>query len=549
MVIAIQSIALLIGAAFAFLSKDRNLAARGVRLLVPWVAVVAIGQLAGHVLDAPWDHWNATRLAPAVAVGFGIDPYCAPDAGSIQSTMYPPGTYLAFLPTALAETPTKAILGASVLNLLYLSVAPFLLFLGSASPGRSRRLLALLGIATLLLAANYLQPLSKHVTKIHADAPALFFAVSGCAVVLRRSTRSPLFPWLIAGCLCLAVWCKQTLFATAIAIPVYVAWRDGWRPMAKLLGCMAVLGAGLGIVTVIWFSPSNLFFQTVTLPSRFPFKPVGWSGEIDKFLELGWPTFVALGGAWLWHRLFASRVSTNPLSQESEKSAPVVGSPDSTNPDPEQSSRPAAHQAQPDSSHATGLLLLVALFLTPMSLVAHAKYGGQANSYHNLFFLQCAAICALVSAASRPSILGAIPLLALACTLGVHTATRMSDDSLQQKWNDLASNPQQVAYEYSRENPASVWFPWNPLSNLLAEGRLDHQERAIADWMVAGEDLQAERLLATIPPTVSVIAYPPDLSKGKRHAVLVAGARPGTSRAALSLPGWKLYLLPARKNP
>ena len=114
--------------------------------------------------------------------------------------------------------------------------------------------------------------------------------------------------------------------------------------------------------------------------------------------------------------------------------------------------------------------------------------------------------------------------------------------SLSDQIASLYDNPQQQAYEYSLRHPGRVWFPWNPLSNVFAERRLDHFDRAVRDWDKAGETVTQSRLLDSIPASVTLIAYPPDILDRNRHVakILVGDQEPIQIDG---LPGWNAYEL------
>ena len=73
---------------------------------------------------------------------------------------------------------------------------------------------------------------------------------------------------------------------------------------------------------------------------------------------------------------------------------------------------------------------------------------------------------------------------------------------------DVDNNQQEIAYRRSKAHPGVVYFPWQPLSTLLGEGRLYHFEWGAYDHYVA-----KNRNRVPVPSRQQIIAHIPDSSK------------------------------------
>jgi hypothetical protein len=80
---------------------------------------------------------------------------------------------------------------------------------------------------------------------------------------------------------------------------------------------------------------------------------------------------------------------------------------------------------------------------------------------------------------------------------------------LPARLRQLPNNPQQAAYEFARAHPRQAFFPWNPLSTLMADGKLYHHDYAVWDWDLAHYPPSRARLAADMPPAMRWIIIQP----------------------------------------
>jgi hypothetical protein len=70
----------------------------------------------------------------------------------------------------------------------------------------------------------------------------------------------------------------------------------------------------------------------------------------------------------------------------------------------------------------------------------------------------------------------------------------------------LWRNDPQLAYDFAVQHPGEVYYPWQPLATLLAEGRLYHFDYALMDRFIGGYEPTPEHLRANLPPRMRWIA-------------------------------------------
>lgn len=109
--------------------KERSFEERFVVVATGILVVLTVMQLSLSVIRMPDRDWNAARLTPSVAWTMGYDVYYPADEGPILNTLYGPGTVLTFLPAALANDPSSAVLIAGLINVGAMSIPLLILLL------------------------------------------------------------------------------------------------------------------------------------------------------------------------------------------------------------------------------------------------------------------------------------------------------------------------------------------------------------------------------------------------------------------------------------
>jgi hypothetical protein len=427
-------------------------------------------------------------------------------------------------PAAWASTPTGAILIADAINaaLFYLPVVLFVAALGGSWPLKGIALAVFWGFSlntgSLLYSAF----------QVHADAPAVGFALLACLCAMRIPAGRQ--AWLPVGfgalCAVLSAGSKQNLAPILVILPAYVLIRQGWRRAAALAGFELLIGGQLLNLALDTFGSEALRFQMFTLPSRHPWHFQEY-GSIPALLAISGYLIQDLAlpaGVFCFLLLFAS-------------SRPKAGGP--------------GLRAWV-GEHAWFLPLLIAVLLVPSSLIGRAKEGGAVNALTPTTYFLVVALSAWI-AEYRPRkgetwtdfpgrlVLGGTSLLCLSLAiLGLNPWPKLIDN--YRELADLGHNPQQVAYEFSQKHPNAAYFPCNPLSTLMSDGKYYHFEYGVGDYYLAGDMLPAEQIRAHLPADMAYLIYPP-----KRQSEAMRGLLGNFSVRIESPelpPGWIVYTRP-----
>lgn len=467
-------------------------------------------------LDQTGDPWNAARLAPSLALDSGYALYQPLETGPVLSTVVGPVAFLAYWPVGfLRASPTALILAASALNLLVFAlVASSLLRRIAVDP--ATRLFA--GIVALQLALLF-PSLRYSLFCIHADAPALALATVGILVVLSPSALTWRGAALAALCFALATWAKQSLAPIFPAAALLVAMRDGRRAAGRLLGACALVGSVVSLAFVLWFGFENLRFNMFAVPARHPWLQMSLAtGEIYSGLE-------AIGAAARLKVLLAAMLhivrSAWPLFA---LFAFLLG---------ERLLRRAPGETRwPRTPWAA--FALVAVALLPTAATGRVKLGGAVNhESFSIFFLVLATVAWLAdhsASLTRLARLGAVSAVLL-----LVVGPRVVD---YRGWRAAHENQNEAAYCYELAHPGRVYFPWNPLTSILAQHRVYHFDYGVYDRNLGQALVTPAHIALALPSPRPVIA-----SYRAHHDHILRKYFPDyvLLPADPELPGWKLY--------
>jgi hypothetical protein len=160
------------------------------------------------------------------------------------------------------------------------------------------------------------------------------------------------------------------------------------------------------------------------------------------------------------------------------------------------------------------VFFVAALLALPTSILGRIKDGGTDNNYALVdYFLTIAVALCLLRLTTLPSF-RAHPVLprVLPVTIGLLLCMQMLrtiPDVVRlpgQIAAFLRGSPSQQAYEFAREHPGKVYFPWYPLASLLAEGRLYHVTYGIYQRELAGFQVTREHLFQDLPGSMQNVA-------------------------------------------
>jgi hypothetical protein len=455
-----------------------------------------------------WD-WNAARLAPSVAMRYGYNPYAGKDSGPINGNVYGPVSALVFLPAALAPDPTSAILLAGVISLL-LMVLPIVLLqlamgIGHDSYKRVTRLTSVLfGVSLLLVFPG----IEYAVGSIHADSPAMGFGLLACIVAIGAARHPSRLRLLACATLtALACYAKQIEVPLGVALFVYLGLSQSWAYAMKFLAYLLAIGVALGLAFGFLFGLPEMYLNMVRVPSAHPWKRpalgalaqsalvTGLSGSLLILILLPFCLF-------LWQDLI--RRGSESGSGASED---TVGGPGSVLAQGQATSKERGGEAGGLlAEQGWPCLMLAAIAMLPTSVLGGVKVGGGLNSNHCLYYLAACASFVIFqwSAQVEPALRRAAMLtcyLLTAVVLGLS-----AKDIVDLQWfTILSKNPQQEAYRFARQHPGEAYFPWNPLSTLMAEGKLYHFEYGVFDRYLA--NVPPNNLRRFVPPHAKYVMF------------------------------------------
>jgi len=441
------------------------------RLAAAVGVIVAAAALLHGVVAVPESDMSASRVVPAVALARGFPLYAGPASGPIIDFMYGPIAALAFLPAALASTPSGALAIAVVVNVAWFFLPMAWLHVRAA--GRLDVGLAALVLFALVVLRD--PGLTFSALTIHADAPALGLGAVACVLAAGGAG-----PAAIALATALALWTKQTMAPIALALLVHAWARGGRRGALRLAAWLGVFGLGIGVLACLAFGPAALVFNMVTLPGRMP-----WYGDATTSR---WATALFVAGLVVRLTWLPALVTIGLVLRQRRRHA----------------------------STRSDLILLAgaALALAPAAIAGGAKVGGYLNTLSvTSYFLVAAATAGLAAAARDGDRVARVLLVAGLVGYGLVLGTGPAGvRSLQasvaglRAWTD---NPHERAFRAARAHPGEIDFPWDPLAVVLAENRLDNNEIGAWNRDLAGVPIDDALWRRHLPPRLRWMAFRP----------------------------------------
>jgi hypothetical protein len=407
---------------------------------------------------------------PAVALARGFPVYAGPTSGPIIDFMYGPVAAVAFLPAALAATPSGALAIAAVLNVAWFFVP--MVWLHHRAAGRLDVGLAALVLFALVVLRD--PGLTFSALTIHADAPALGLGAVACVLAAGGAG-----PAAIALATALALWTKQTMAPLAVALLIHAWAREGRRGALRLVAWLGVFGLGIGVLACLAFGPTALVFNMVTLPGRMP-----WYGDATTSR---WATALFVAGLVVRLTWLPALVTIGLVLRQRRH-----------------------------ASTRSDLVLLAgaALALAPAAIAGGAKVGGYLNTFSVTSYFLVAAATAGLAAAVRDGdrvarALLVAGLVGYGLVLGTGPAGVRSLGASVVGLRAWTDNPHERAFRAARAHPGEIDFPWNPLAVVLAENRLDNNEIGAWNRDLAGVPIDDALWRRHLPPRLRWMAFRP----------------------------------------
>jgi hypothetical protein len=452
------------------------------RWTVALSALLLLGALSCAVLATPQWSFNGTRLIPSFLLAHGHKVLELHGDGPLYSTHYGPVTYVAYLPATLFKTPNSAVLAGSAFTALLCLLAIAWLHFGG-DRWRNDFWPALLGFTAAGYLMCYLEPLRYSCVNIHADGPGIALGTAACAILRRRENRTHGRAILCSATLAvMAALCKQPLALLAAGLVAYLWLADGSKTAFRYLKALCAAGVVLTSLCLWAFGPRELFYNLYSIAARHPWQMSGIEAVVQPlrvFIRLTFPVLliavVALATAWTqggWKTQGWRRLRDNDWV----------------------------------------MMFVVGLALLPSSMAGLAKIGGDVNSlsFASFFFTVGVTLMLadLAGRNSRPEVRQVSQRCLLALTL-LLTIVQLPV-ALPDRIRSLKAAEQQVAFDYIKDHRNATFFPWFPLSHLLAEGRFYHSGYGIIDRVLAGEEISPEYFQAYAPPHMHSIAFGKD---------------------------------------
>jgi len=469
-----------LGLVAAHRHPEENWEERVARGLRPPVMALLVLILWSGLCGIPSIDWNAARVAPSVALLYGINFYGTITHGPYLGWTYGPVMPLLLLPAALLPGITFKLVVAGLLAQAF-TLLPLILT-QDWSLAAARKISVLGGLlAVFACLCNW--PTLELLSLVHVDAFALGLGVGSCLVLTSRNNSPPGQRRLAVAALlaALCVWTKQ------IDVPVVVAqflflgaawgWRNAWRYALWFLG----LATGLTAIFTGIFGGEEIVFNLFWVSAH-----QAWTSSLARHIY--WQ--ILMGAPFILLLLVAAG------RPEGGSAIHVPGS-----------------STPPLRAHPCLLVALAGLCLIPTSAMAAAKFNGGINSYHSLYFFIAASAMAVGRRAQaatgksaermwRRLLLGSLAIMA---TIGIFNVVTLHPLRLTP---DLRA---EQTLALARSQPGTLYLPWYPLAGLLTEKKLYAFDDAVFNLLAAGAAPDAMAIRAAVPAHVRLLAYQTDV--------------------------------------
>jgi hypothetical protein len=315
--------------------------------------------------------------------------------------------------------------------------------------------MAAFALVALLL---YQQRATRHmIANIHADAPAVGFALLSLLPLIRCGAAPGRLRLALSAFFAVcAVGSKQVELPLLVAVPAWLWAASGRR--AALLWSAHVVGLGLavGAAFAAWFGLSPLWFNTIEVPRHHPWIAFGLGRGLLHLID---------------HSMVNGLLGVTLALVVALKRAPG-----------------ASWRAWLGQQPWT-LVAALAVASSTTGVLSLAKVGGDINGFHTVYYL--AVTCGLLLAGAATSTAESpLPpatarwVLCMLLLLLVVPVAGREIMSLPEAEQGLARRA--ALFRFVRGHPRQVYAPWDPLTTLLAEGRLYHFDYGVTDRRLAG---------------------------------------------------------------
>jgi len=491
-------------------TKDWNLISR---LLVTLPFCFISGLSASGILtivSLAIDDWSACRLMPAAAMLYGYPLYSGV-SDPLNAFVYGPIGAWVYLPAAIiCKTFSNVTIGLLVgdLSAFLLLITPFILLIAGEFKCKHtmQRFLCCLLVLSLLIG---LPPLRYVAFSIHVDSPGLTFCALSIIFAAKSCHKQVYSPILAGLFLALSIFSKQT-FIPGFFVAFTLMLISGYIPSIKFL--VSFIFVSFAIIVIIWLSDSlstmkNLYlYFFLGVPSRMTFLESCYL-ILSPF---GILIFIYLCVSWNHFKGFVSFSNFG-------------------------------NQLKYNFHFRLGFGLLLATFgFLPVGILGAKSIAGDVNHYALPMYFLLIAIAHSVLQLRIQDIQTNITSFILAICFLISSTNILPLVNKFPGWYLYQNNFLEQAYRYSLNHPRATYFPWQPLSVLLAEGRLYHLGEQIHYENILNKRTRTnEQYFAHLPLNLSAIAVRPYGAPASVIPILFPQFCIGAPES--ELPRWEIY--------
>ena len=475
--------------------------------------------------------WNADRLAMAFFGKYKFNLYNPEDSvGPLISDMYGPMLALAYLPATIANSPTWALVLGKLMSLIFFFTPVIWLYV-SETWQKKKLSLSILALISFFFFTTNARALFYDAFRICADCPALGFSALACIIIYKEQNKNeiPLYKLLLSAIFAVfAVWTKQIAVPILISLPLYIVLAYDTKTFKRYLACLVTSGVVISGILIVAFNPQGLFFNMITIPSHQP-----WEGGNNKLFVILSAAEELVGYCLLQGVIVCVGIFLTVPDKLAKLKTWIQDNP-------------------------WLLFVIVSLFFIPTSLLGRVKVGGDANGMYTVYFLTLTANLILLKQASNFSTESGQDVLQPVSKTGLLSIVIMFTlyninlpiPYIYKVLPNFFNNVHQVVYNYSRNHPGQVYFPWHPLSVLMAEHKLYHIDSGPFDRYLAGCPISQEDFMAYIPENFTMIAIPTWAEKRGKYGKFYLHYLPDFTQKieVPELSGFVVYTKASSKN-
>ncbi|GAB4291930.1 MAG: hypothetical protein Kow0090_05620 [Myxococcota bacterium] len=456
--------------------------------ITPFLSTEAVLYMISKVLTIPFHDWSNCRLAPTISLLYGYNLYYTTD-GPLTNMIYGPVTAFAYLPSAIASTPTGALTIAGFISVfMYFGPVALLLWL-FCKDDRKKLFYGLISFLLFFFLTILHEGMILSAFTVHSDSIALGLSMTACVFLLARkdSHKKLLMTLLSALFVTLSIWTKQTLVPIIFTLPLFVLLSEGVKEFVKYTIILTIVGLTVSALFFGFMDIDAWYLNAILVPAKHP-----WNKSVVKMIKLLLIYILPFGLVFLTYlKLFLVAKTGLPerLGIIRQYIKLIVVEP-------------------------WFLLIVNAAFLFPLSILGVVKQGGMETSFSLCAYYLMAGAALLASDMTAKNMdmhLDILNSITKSFTVIFLTVFFLVADPLFRNLavlKDFERNPSQIAYEFSRQNPGKAYFPYHILSTLMAEGKLYHFDHALIDRYFAGMSLSREQFMKYIPQNMDYLIYP-----------------------------------------